>query len=161
MNILRKSFIYLALSLFVHAVATPALAQGAKWWNTERFQKELGLSAEQVTRIEAVYLTTEPMLRAQKQAADRLEEKLSKVIGDPKSDEPAVLQAIDRLEAARSDMSRTRNLMLFRIRRVLTDEQNLKLKTMHEHDRSERDRIERERRSKSPHRQDDDHSDCQ
>ena len=38
--------------------------------------------------------------------------------------------------------------MIFRIRRVLTDEQHLKLNEMHEHDRSERERNERERRDR-------------
>jgi Spy/CpxP family protein refolding chaperone len=138
----------------VQAVATPAFAQNFKWWQTERFQKELALSKEQIVRIEGIYQTTEPTLRAQKEAVDRREEKLSKVIQDPKSDEPAVLQAIDRLEAARSEVSRTRNLMLFRIRRVLTEEQNTKIRAMHEQDRAERER-------KGRGQDNNDHSDCQ
>jgi len=155
MKTLPKLFTCLVLSLIVQAVAAPAFAQNFKWWQTERFQKELALTTDQITRIEGIYQTTEPTLRAQKQAVDRREEKLSKVIQDPKSDEPAVLQAIDRLEAARSEVSRTRNLMLFRIRRVLSDEQNLKIRAMHE-----RDRAERERKGRG---QDDNnnHSDCQ
>ncbi len=148
MKTLRKLFICLVLSLIVHAAAAPAFAQGFKWWQTERFQKELTLTAEQITRIEGIYQTTEPLLRAQKQAFDRREEKLSKIIADPKSDEPAVLQATDRLEAARTEISRTRTLMFFRIRRVLTDEQNVKMTAMHERDRNDRDRKERERKGK-------------
>ena len=147
MKTLRKLFICLVLSLIV-AGPTPAAAQGFKWWQTERFQKELALTAEQITRIEGIYQTTEPLLRAQKQAFDRREEKLSKTIADPKSDEPAVLQASDRLEAARTELSRTRTLMVFRIRRVLTDEQNVKITAMHERDRNDRERKERERRGK-------------
>jgi|SRR5215203_3709831 len=148
MKTLRKLFICLVLSLIVTAAATPAAAQGFKWWQTERFQKELALTAEQITRIEGIYQTTEPLLRAQKQAFDRREEKLSHTIADPKSDEPAVLQATDRLEAARTEISRTRTLMFFRIRRVLTDEQNVKMTAMHEQERSERERKERERKGK-------------
>ena len=68
MKTLRKLFICLVLSLIVHAVAAPAFAQGFKWWQTERFQKELVLTSEQITRIEGIYQTTEPLLRAQKQA---------------------------------------------------------------------------------------------
>jgi len=153
MKTLRKSFICLVLSLITLGAGAPAVAQGFKWWHTERFRRELVLTAEQITRIEAIYQTTEPMLRAQKQALDRREEKLSKVIADPKSDEPAVILATDRLEAARNEVNRTRTLMLFRIRRVLTDEQNLKINAMHE-----RDRKERERKGKG---QDDHHPDCQ
>jgi Spy/CpxP family protein refolding chaperone len=131
--------------VFVLAPATTQ-AQGFKWWQTERFQKELVLTAEQITRIEGIYQTAEPVLRAQKQALDRREDKLSKVIADPKSDEAAVLMATDRVEAARNEIGRTRTLMLFRIRRVLNDDQLVKLNTMHEHDRKERERRDRDRK---------------
>ena len=168
MKTLRKSFICLVLSLIVVTAAAPAAAQsqgfGFKWWQTERFKKELALTQEQINRIEGIYQTTEPLLRSQKEAVDRREEKLSKMIQDPKSDEPTVLQAIDRVEAARSEISRTRNLMFFRIRRVMTDEQNLKINAMHAKDRAEREKSERERKgnnNKKPGGDDHDHSDCQ
>ena len=154
MKTLRKLFICLGLSLIVQAAATPAFAQNFKWWQTERFQKELGLTTEQITRIEGIYQATEPLLRAQKQAVDRREEKVSKVVQDPKSDEAILLQAIDRLESARSEVSRTRTLMLYRIRRVLTDEQNVKMKAMHDRDRADR---ERKGRGQDDHS----HPDCQ
>lgn len=139
MPILRKSFICLALSLVVASVQ-PAAAQGFKWWQMDRFQKGLSLTQEQIDRIEAIFQTAEPSLRAQKTALDKAEHKLSKVITDSTSDEAAVLQAAERVEAARAELSRTRTLQLFRMRRVLTDEQNTKMKEMHDHDRRERER---------------------
>lgn len=142
-----KFFICLMLSAIVLALPAVASAQG-RWWQSERYQKELGLSAEQITRIEGIYQSATPLLRAQKEAFDRREEKLSKVIADPKSDEAMVVQATDRLEAARNEMGRTRTLMIFRIRRVLTDEQHLKLNAMHEHDRKLREERERARKPK-------------
>ena len=152
MDTLRKLFICLVLSLIVLAPASASMAQsqgfGFKWWQTERFKKELALTQEQINRIEGIYQTTVPLLRSQKDAVDRREEKLSKVIQDPKSDEPTVLQAIDRLEAARSEISRTRNLMFFRFRRVLTDEQNLKINAMHAKDRADRESREKSQRDK-------------
>jgi Spy/CpxP family protein refolding chaperone len=163
MSILRKSFICLALSLIVLAGSTPAFAQGFKWWQTERFQKELSLTSEQITRVEGIYTTTEPLLRAQRKAVDKNEEKLSKIIADPKSDEPTVLQAVDRLESSRSELSRTRTLFLFRIRRVLTDEQNVTINAMFKRDRDERQRRENDRNNThgtKPKGQDHDHSDC-
>jgi len=162
MKTLRKLFTCLVLSLIVIAVAAPASAQGFKWWQTERFQKELALTTDQISRIEGIYQASEPLLRAQKKAIDRHEEKLSKVIQDPKSDEAMLLQATDRLEAARNEVSRTRTLMLFRIRRVLSDEQNLKINAMHAKDRAEREKSERERKgnNKGPGRDDSGHSDC-
>jgi len=152
---LRKSFICLILSLIVLAAPEAALAQGFsfKWWQSERFQKELALTAEQITRIEAIFSTHEPSLRAQKAALDKLENKLSRAIADPKSDEATVLQAAERLEGARAELSPTRTLQLFRIRRVLTDEQNVKLKEIHDRDRKEREEKNNDRRPKGdkPH----------
>jgi Spy/CpxP family protein refolding chaperone len=127
-----KSFICLALSLVLLALAGPVGAQGFKWWQNGRFQKELGLTDEQVARLEGIFQTTSPTMRAQKNALERLEDTLSKVIADPASDEAAVLQASDRVEAARGELSRTRTLMLYRMRRVLSNEQNEKMKQLHE-----------------------------
>lgn len=155
MKTLRNLFICLVLSAIVLGVPGVASAQG-KWWQSERFQKELVLTSEQITRIEGIYQSTMPLLRAQIEAFDRREEKLSKVIADPKSDEAMVVQATDRLEAARNEMGRTRTLMVFRIRRVLSDEQHLKLNVMHEHDRKERERRDKERKGKGQ----DDGADC-
>jgi Spy/CpxP family protein refolding chaperone len=143
------------LSAIVLGVPGVAAAQG-RWWQSDRFKKELALTPEQITRIEGIYQSAMPLLRAQKEAFDRREEKLSKIIADPKSDEAMVVQAADRLEAARNEMGRTRTLMFFRIRRVLSDEQHLKLNVMHEHDRKERERRERERKGKGQH----DGADC-
>lgn len=155
MKTLRKLFICLVLSLIVGAAATPAQAQGFrfKWWQTEQFQKDLKLTPDQVTRIEGIFQASEPLLRAQVQAVDRREEKLSKVISDPKSDEAAVIQATDRLESARNEMTRTRTLMLFRIRRVLNDEQLVKLNALHDHDKAERERKDRERKKQQQQQQ--------
>ena len=86
MKTLRKLFICLVLSAIVVGVPGVAAAQG-RWWQSDRFQKELALTQEQITRIEGVYQSTLPLLRAQKEAFDRRDEKLSKVIADPKSDE--------------------------------------------------------------------------
>ena len=155
MKTLRKLFICLVLSLIVQAAAGPAEAQGFrfKWWQTEQFQKELKLTEEQVTRIEGIFQASEPLMRAQIQAVDRREKKLSKVISDPKSDEAAVIQATDRLESARNEMTRTRTLMLFRMRRVLSEEQLVKLNALHDHDRAERERKDRERKKQQQRQQ--------
>jgi Spy/CpxP family protein refolding chaperone len=151
MPILRKLFICLALSLVV-ANTQPAAAQSFKWWQQEKYQKGANLTPEQVARIEAIFQTAEPSFRAQKAALDKAEHRLSKVIQDAASDEATVLQAAERVEAARAELSRTRTLQLFRTRRVLTDEQNAKIKEIHENDRRDREK-DRDRKPKGdlPH----------
>jgi Spy/CpxP family protein refolding chaperone len=148
MQTLGKSFSCLVLALVMVGAPVAAEAQSFKWWQNERFQKELALTADQITRLEAIFQTTVPTLRAQKDALEKYEQKLSKVISDSASDEAKVLQTADRVEATRTELSKTRTLMLFRMRRILTDEQNAKMKELHDHDR-DRDR-DRDRRPKPP-----------
>ena len=140
MKIPRKSFICFVLTLAMLVAPSLAPAQSSKWWQSEKYQKELALTADQITRLEAIFQTTGPTLRAQKTALEKSEQKLSKVISDTTSDEARVLQAAERAEAIRTELSKTRTLMLFRMRRILTDEQNVKMKALHErdHDRDRR-----------------------
>jgi len=140
MTNLRKSFILLALALFVSGLASPASAQGFRWWKSEKFQKELSLTADQIAKLEAINQAAEPTLRAQKAAFDKCEQKLTKVISDPKSDESQVIQATERLDASRAELNKTRTLQLFRMRRILTDEQNAKMKEIHDRDRTDHGR---------------------
>jgi Spy/CpxP family protein refolding chaperone len=89
MNMSRKLFVCLTLSLLALVVGTPAAtAQSFKWWKDERFVKELMLSPDQSSRIEAVFQAVQPALRAQKRALDKLEDELSNMIHDAKVDEP-------------------------------------------------------------------------
>ena len=127
-----------ALALLVAAVAAPAAAQG-KWWQSERFRQKLQLTEDQVSRIEEVFQSAIPQLREQKKALDRLESQLSRLI-DTSADEAAVMQEADRVEAARSELSKARTRMLLRMRRVLTAEQRVKLGALHEEWERERKR---------------------
>ena len=110
----------------------PARAQGFKWWQTEQFKQELGLTSDQSQRIEDLYQSTLPKLRAAKQDLDRLEAELSQLIAGNNVEEAPVLRQIDRVEQARSELSKTRTLMLIRMRRVLSPEQRTKFSLLHE-----------------------------
>jgi Spy/CpxP family protein refolding chaperone len=126
------------MALLLAVTATSAFAQG-KWWQQERFQRELQLGADQISRIEEVFQAAIPELRQQKKALDQLETRLSRLI-DTSADETAVMQEADRVEAARADLSKARTRMLLRIRRVLTAEQRVKLGALHEEWERERKR---------------------
>ena len=113
-------------------MAGPVFAQGFKWWQSERFQRELALTADQSTRLEQVFQALQPLLQAQKAALDKHEAALSLVVADPKSEEAQVLMAVERVEAARGELARSRTLLTFRMRRILTTEQHVKMQAMHE-----------------------------
>ena len=90
------------------------------------------MTEEQVTRLDEIFQALQPTLRSQKDTLDEFEAKLSAVIGDPLSDEAMVLLAAERTEGARSELSKSRTLLTFRMRRILTAEQNVKLKALYE-----------------------------
>jgi Spy/CpxP family protein refolding chaperone len=119
-----------ALALIL-TLAPAAAAQGFKWWQSERFKNELHLTADQIARIEEEFQSTVPELRQKKRALDDLERALSRLI-DTAADEATVMQQADRVEATRSDLSKTRTLMLVRIRRVLNPDQRAKLVALHD-----------------------------
>jgi Spy/CpxP family protein refolding chaperone len=135
----RKLFICLTLSLLaLGSVSRSAGAQGFKWWQNERFQKELALTPDQSARLESCFQALQPTLRAQKRALDKLEDELSTIIHDAQVQEPEVEQFVARVEAARADLSKTRTLMLYRMRRILTTDQHMKLLKLLEIEEKER-----------------------
>lgn len=117
----------------------PAAAQSFKWWQHEKFQRELVLSPEQVTRLEDIFQAAGPAMRTNKAAVDKLQVELSAMVKEGRADEATATELIIRVEAARGDLGRTRALMLYRMRRVLTSDQYTKLKVLFdEHERSRR-----------------------
>jgi Spy/CpxP family protein refolding chaperone len=120
-----------ALLAFVVALVPSVAAAQSKWWQSERFQRELQLSTDQIARIEEVFQSAMPELRKQKKTLDRAEDDLSRLI-DTSEDEAPVMAQADRVEEIRSELSKARTLMLLRMRRVLSAEQRLKLGALHE-----------------------------
>jgi Spy/CpxP family protein refolding chaperone len=112
-----------------------------KWWKSEAFQKDLGITAEQEGRIDAIFMETLPELRMHKDELDRLESHVSRLI-ETDTDEASVERWIDKTEAARGRLNKVRTLMLMRMRQVLTPDQRARFKALHERlhgDRSSHD----------------------
>lgn len=102
-----------------------------KFWQGET-QAELGITAQQAAEIEQIFQATFPKLEAAKDRIDKLEATLSKTIQDNTADLATVGQQVDRLEAARAELSKTRTLMLYRMRGVLTADQRTRLQALWE-----------------------------
>lgn len=136
----QLSRIVAATLIGVCILGAGAAAQGFKWWQDERFKRELALSSEQIDRLEEIYQSTGPAMRTQKAVLDKLQSELSKVVADGAADEQAAREVMSRVEAARSELGLTRGVMLYRMRRILTSDQHVKLQVLF-------DERERERRS--------------
>jgi Spy/CpxP family protein refolding chaperone len=118
--------------LVMLAAGGPVRAQSFKWWQNEKFKNELALTPEQSAKIEEIFQTTFPKLRASMKELDRLETQLSNLMSESDIAEAEVIRQIDVVEAARSEMGKTRALMLFRIRQILSPEQREKLNALHQ-----------------------------
>jgi Spy/CpxP family protein refolding chaperone len=118
--------VVVAAAVFGATVLTgpAASAQGFKWWQSETFRRELGLTADQSAKIEAIFQATLPVLRRQKDALDKSEADFNQMV--EASDDAQVMAQVAVVEAARSELNKSRTMMLLRMRRVLTPDQRVK-----------------------------------
>ena len=127
-------FCVLALCL----AATPASAQGFKWWQDEGYKRELGLTPEQSTRLEEIFQTSSHSLRQQKESLDRAQAEFDRIV--ERGDDTTIMEQVDAVESARAQLNKGRVMMLLRMRRTLTADQWAKFTALNERYRAERDR---------------------
>lgn len=127
----RSAAGHVLLTLLLLALAAPAGAQSFAWWKSDQFQKEVGLTTDQCTRIDNVFQGAIPRLRQTKQDLDQQEAELSRLI-ETNADEKLVTRQVDKVEATRATLNKMRTLMLFHMHQVLTPEQLVKFKAAHD-----------------------------
>ena len=125
---MRRLFRPFVLSVAVFAwtgllAPSPASAQGFKWWQAESFKKGLGLTEQQSTKIEAIFQRSAPTLRLQKTTLDKAQADFNQMV--EASDDAQVMAQVAVVEAARSELNKSRTMMLLRMRRVLTPDQRV------------------------------------
>lgn len=103
--------------------APPASAQGFKWWQSDTFVRGLRLTQEQSTKIEGIFQHTLPALHKEKDALDKAQADFNQMV--EASDDAQVMAQVGVVEAARSELNKSRTMMLLRMRRVLTPDQRV------------------------------------
>lgn len=101
-----------------------------EWWNDADVQKELGLTPEKIERINSYYSRRNTELRPMVHEFFRQSAELEKMTRDRIADEGTYAMQVLRVESVRARLSESRTLMLYRISRELTPEQNQKLQTI-------------------------------
>ena len=114
----------------------PGSAQGFKWWQSDDFTRELGLTQDQSTRIETIFQHNLPGLRKQKAVLDKAEADFNQMVET--SDDAQVMAQVTVVEAARSELNKARTMMLLRMRRVLTPDQRVKFVMLQQRTRDRR-----------------------
>ena len=119
------------------AAAQEGPKRSYKWWRGDEARTDFGITEQQSKDLEAIFQQTLPMLKAKKVDVDREEKVLSTLLAAAStSNESAVVQAVERVEAARSSLSRTFTMMQYRMYRLLTPEQRAKVQAYHDHAQS-------------------------
>jgi len=98
-----------------------------EWWKDDAVRKEMKLSDSQVRSISRLY---DSRVRTLKPVAEELAKQrdiLNKMTQERTADVPVYAIQVNHVEALRSEMNRTRTIMLYEIQKTLTPEQTQKL----------------------------------
>tara|TARA_B100000029_G_scaffold516230_1_gene627805 strand:- start:920 stop:1369 length:450 start_codon:yes stop_codon:yes gene_type:complete len=125
-----RKFRYHVMLILVALLITGAVqprpasaAQGYRWWAADEVKKELNLTTTQTEEIETIFKSLRPKFRELIQALEEEEEELADLMRAMQSEEWEIALQIDKVESARSALSKTRTLMLYRMRKILTTTQ--------------------------------------
>ena len=113
--------------------AEAAAKAKAKWWRNPELRAEFAITDAQSTELDRIFHSFYASLKSGTADVDRYHKDVSKMMAEGSSSEVDVLHAIDKLEAAKASLARTRMLMLYRMYRVLSPDQRIKVKRYHEH----------------------------
>lgn len=112
--------------------ADAAAKAKAKWWRAPELRAEFAITDAQSTELDRIFHSFYAALKSGMADVDRYHKDVSKIMAEGSSSEVDVLHAIDKLEAAKASLARTRMLMLYRMYRVLSPEQRVKVKRYQE-----------------------------
>lgn len=115
-------------------------AQRFKWWQSDDVKAEIDLTEDQSDELEEIFQAIRPKQRELMQRLEAEEEELTSIMHALEADEWEIALQIDKVETARSALSKTRLLMLYRMHRVLTPAQLDALHDMWERRRGRRSR---------------------
>ena len=121
-----------------------------KWWLYDRV--ELGITDKQSTEINQVWESTIPKLREARHEQDRAEDELSRTIKEHKADVATISMLVDRVESARSQHTKMRVIMLYRIDLLLSADQRAKVEALRARRDAERRDKGRDKEPQSGHR---------
>ncbi|HUF23858.1 MAG TPA: hypothetical protein VMN81_07010 [Vicinamibacterales bacterium] len=155
MKIASRALAGFCLAVVAAAMPAPAVArqeepkvqqqtQGSPdrrfWWKDAGTTRELGLSRRQSDRIEEIWKSSFPSLRVLHKELDGLEAEFNRLMKENTAEERVIMLQIDRVEAVRSQINKSRTLMLYRMHQVLTPVQYQKLTQILDRQRKERAR---------------------
>jgi Spy/CpxP family protein refolding chaperone len=104
------------------------VAPGRKWWKDSALMQRIGVSDEQIQKIEKIFQDHRLQLIDLHAALEKQEAILEPLVEADQPDETQVTAQIDKVAQARASLEKSNAQMLLAIRRVLTIDQWKKLR---------------------------------
>ena len=101
------------------------------WWKDEKFRAEVGFSVEQANEIDRIFMSAREQSVPLRKEVDQLDKEIEKMIVES-ADIIVFKQQVEKVEARRAELNKMRTVMLYRIRRVFTPEQNAKFRAAYD-----------------------------
>ena len=98
-----------------------------RWWNNPDMAQKLGLTADQVKRMDDIFLLNRLKLIDLNASVQKEEVIMEPLMASDQPDEPKILAQIDKVAQARAELEKANARFLLGIRRVLNPEQWKKL----------------------------------
>jgi Spy/CpxP family protein refolding chaperone len=115
------------------------------WWKNPRDMAEIGLTADQSTKIDKLFHTELGKMKLMRAEINELERGVDATMRANTTDIAAFARQVEQVEHKRAELNKARTVMLYRMRRVLNAEQNVKFQAFYDRE-TERKKLEAERR---------------
>ncbi|MFC1855420.1 periplasmic heavy metal sensor [Thermodesulfobacteriota bacterium] len=98
-----------------------------KWWKLKDISTQLALSVDQIVEIEKAFLAHKKLMIDVKATLQKEQLDLDAIFESGDLNEESMLTVVDKVEAARSEVHKTRYKFYIEIRKILSKDQYLKL----------------------------------
>jgi Spy/CpxP family protein refolding chaperone len=112
--------------------------RGFAWWKEAEVMREVGITAEQSKRIDELFHKRLPEAIALEREFKKQNDELNRLLRERTVGADVIAVQVDRVEAQRTTLNKTRTVMIYQMYQVLSAEQYAKLVAYNERRRSGR-----------------------
>ena len=115
------------------------------WWKNPSDMAEIGLTADQSRQIDEIFHAAIEKMRPMGRQVKELERGVDATMRANTADIEAFARQVEQVEHKRAELNKARTVMLYRMRRVLRADQNLKMQALFDRREAERRNSDRRR----------------
>ncbi len=121
LRVLRNTFSVLCIFILLGTLVFAG--HKGKWWKHQEVVSELGLTTEQVEKIETIFNTKKEKMNKYRERFIKKKEKLHKMMEDPNAKRKDIDEVAEDVDKLKSKLQKSHREMRLEIREILTPEQ--------------------------------------